>query len=479
MVTNRRALSTIVLLGLCLLAGWPSLASSPGSPSAPTPSSAPSWVEPRALNIVDMAGQVSDDVLAGHVVCYGNPGGLVTYQSARWQGGKLRVTVTVYPRFHYESAQFGWVSKVSTLAHKPVFDRPSSSMPASHVRLYDGARDVTEDVLYIAHMDPALGQPVDSAGDPRYDNAWSYDSVVRPFPADGVPLPANWAGFLTVRNTYHALTAVFTIANTPRPTVQYLGQESLEYPSYVGPGWVGWFESLMDQMRAIYPDRHPRLFLNVPQGANYVLLCYDPLPYDIEAGHWNGDRDLYERNRNQPTGGTVRLAPDASMLSQDLTHAGAFPLAAWWQDADQSAGPYLSYFTAPIDRITPPEWPLVHGTPYSNCYVDGGCSSSVLQDVYDRRATIRVVYLKVTPPTSGVEAIPLRFADTNWSSGMSGAQLKGAAVTSAWPAAIGLGSNRIYIPYIARPPAPIPLPNERPAGYFVPESGRMVGYVAQ
>ena len=175
MLYNRRALSTALLL-LCLLAGAPAAASSPTSRSAAAPSNTPAWVEPRALNIVDLAGQVPDDVLAGHIVCYGNPGGLVTYSSASWQGGKLRITVTVYPRFHYESAQFGWVSKVSTLAHKPVFDRPSSSMPASHVRLYDGARDVTEDVLYIAHMDPSLGQPVDAAGDPRYSSDWSYDS---------------------------------------------------------------------------------------------------------------------------------------------------------------------------------------------------------------------------------------------------------------------------------------------------------------
>jgi hypothetical protein len=443
---------------------------------AQSPAALPPWVEPRALHVADLAGQVPDDVLAGHIVCYGGSGGLNTYLDHTWEGAKLRLRVRLHPRY-YPLQAGGWNTAIATLGHGPAYDHMSSSSPAAWVRIYQGGLDVTEAALYMDYSDPGLRLPVDPSGHPRYATASHLDEIPRPIPADGIHLPANWGGYVVLDGRREGLTAVFTLLSSMRPVVTYLGQESVSYPSYIGPGNLGWFDALMRQLRSKYADRHPRLGLNPPPNANYVLFVYEPMPYDVYMATWNWDRALFEANRNQPIGGTTRLAYDGGMLSQDLTHAGPFPLKAWWQDADQSAGPYLSLFTTPITQITPPEFVVLPGTAYNACFVDGGCSSGVLADVYNRRATLTVVYLQVEPMLqAGLVALPLRVADTNWHPGLSPASEKTA------PPALAQDGSRVLLPLIWRqepPPVPIEIPAERPVGFFEPASGRMLGYWAQ
>lgn len=203
------------------------------------------------------------------------------------------------------------------------------------------------------------------------------------------------------------------------------------------------------------------------------MFIYEPMPFDLDTGYWARDSDLMGKNIGQPVGGTVRFAAGGGMLSQDLQHAGPFPLKAWWQDADQSAGPYLSLWTTPVERITPPEFVVLAGAPYDPCFVNGGCRSSTLEQIYNARATLRVVYLSVQPSLSGDwVAVPLRVADSNWHPGL-GVATRGARAPLIDP------THRLFLPLVQWLVREIPVPAERPVGFFDPVSGRMVGYWAQ
>lgn len=436
-----------------------------GSVSADTPP----WAEPRALNVVDLAGQVADEILRDHIICYGGPGGLNTYVSSSLDGNKLRIRVRMHPRYFWIDDRHGWGTAVASLGHTPVLDRMSSSTPESWVRIYQGKADVTDQVVYYTFAEPDLALPTDPVGDPRYSAEYHPIAVQHPSPADGIHLPANWGGYLAFHAKYDSLTAVFTVHLGNRPKVTYLGHQDLTYPSYIGPGYVGWFGPLMDQMRSKYRDRHPRLAISKPDGANYILFVYDPMPFDLDAGFWAKDADLFAQNRDQPVAGTVRLAGEGGMLSQDLNHAGAFPLGVWWQDADQSAGPYLSVFTTDVQQITPPEFVVLPGASYDSCFVSGGCGKATLADIFNARATLTVVYLKVEPVLAGVRAIPLRVADTNWTS---------AASVRPQAQPMAPFRYRAFLPVVESGEPVLVIPPERPIGFFDPVSGRMVGYLA-
>ncbi len=58
----------------------------------------PSWVEPRALNIVDIAGQVPDWVLEDNIVAFSHIGGLAQFIWSERDGELLRINVRLRPR---------------------------------------------------------------------------------------------------------------------------------------------------------------------------------------------------------------------------------------------------------------------------------------------------------------------------------------------------------------------------------------------
>jgi hypothetical protein len=204
--------------------------------------------------------------------------------------------------------------------------------------------------------------------------------------ADGRHIPANLGGVVVLEGDHPILTGVFAVRPANRPQVTYVSQQQATFQSYIGVGSVGAFQPLMQQLRRRYRDRHPRIPLNIPPGANYILFVYPPMPFDVY--------DATGNNLQRPIGGTVRLAPDEGMLSQDLMHSGAFPLQAAWQDADQSAGPYLSALP-PIDRTTPPEYVVPAGIPYDPCFLRGDCSDTILRQIYESTMSMRIVYLRV------------------------------------------------------------------------------------
>ena len=429
--------SAVLLLGL--LTASPSLAQTP------------SWVEPRALSIVDIAGQVPDYVLQDNILNYSGSGGITQFVSSSYTQGCLRLTVRIYPRRVWAGDH--WRTKVPLLGQFPMYDHMSSSAPEMWLRLYHGSSEITNAIRWANYLAPDLTLP--QAGAAEYTRYSALQRTVFSFPKgpDGILLPANWGGTLTLYGDYAELRATFTIYLTHRPRVFYLGTQQATFQSYIGPGNVGRFQPLMNQLRQHYPDRHPRIMLNIPTGANYIMFTYPPMPFDVYTGD----------NLFRPIAGTVRLAPDPGMLSQDLVHGGAFPLQVAWQDADQSAGPYLSLLP-PVDRLTPPEYVVPSGIAYNPCFEQGNCPKSVLEEIYNSTMPLYIIYLRVETNATGLLPIPLRMADDTWHPSLN-------RMGYLLPA--NLATERIFLPLVISFPTGKP----HPLGLFDPTSKRMVGYL--
>jgi hypothetical protein len=419
-----------------------------------------------------MARQVPDVVLRDHVIAYSGQG-LAQYVASEWNGETLRLTVRFETRRAWVDDR--WWTHLTILGMQPVFDHMGSASPAMWLRLYAGDTELTDQIVQINYMRPDLVLPErGAAADQRYPSLWEVAAPggpQTPVGPDGLRIPANWGGLIVLPGNHPTLTGVCIMRPRNRPRVVYMGTETFYFQSYIGPGNVGALQPLMEQLRARYPLRHPRFELSIPEGANYVLFNYPPTPYDVY--------DPTSHNLDRPSAGTVRLAPDDGMLSQDFTHGGAFPLLVAWQDADQSAGPYLSLLP-PVNRVTPPEYVVPPGIPYDPCFLRGDCGTAVLEAIYHAQMPLQVSYLRVKPHMgSGVQALPLRVADDLWSPavGLSGWQRgRGATATDdttepsqrqgGWP-------HHVYLPRVAA----YRVPAERPLGLFEMESKRMIGYL--
>jgi len=442
----RRRILRLILGALCLWLGI-------GTPiAADLP-----WIEPRTLNIADIAGRIPDAVLHDNIVVYTGSGGIAQFVSSARVGNYLRITVTLHTRREWVEGR--WRTRATLLGQRPMYDQMGSVAPQSWLRLYDGSADRTSEVRWIAYIEPQLVLPQAGAGEYTRYAAQEQLLTTLSFEANGLRVPANWGGEVTLYGDYAVLTGVFTIPWTDDCQIDYLGAQENVFQSYIGPGWVGQFQPLMNQLRGRYPSRHSRIMLNRPAGANYIMFTYPPMPFDVY--------DTTQLNLQRPSGGTVRLAPDAGMLSQDMANGGAFPLEVAWQDADQSAGPYLSLLPT-IDRLTPPEYVVPAGVAYNPCFLSGNCSNSVLSAIYNASMTIRVIYLRVTPTylSPRLSRIALKMADETWQPLVNEGEGLSAASTEDTAAV-----KRLYVPLAAG----IKLPSQHPVGLFTAD-GRMVGY---
>ena len=455
--TNRRSWQALTT-GLVVWALTACLAA--GSVAAATPA----WAEPRALNIVDVAGQVPDSVLRDAIVVSGNSG-LAQFVSSQRTGSLLRITVQLSTRRTWSGTQ--WWTNAALLGQLPTYDHPGSAAPVTWLRLYRNSgltQQCTSEIRWANYKETTLSLP--EAGAATWDRYTALNHTLYassgqlPIEANGMRLPANWGGSVTLFGDYATLWAVFTVQLSNPPTVTYLSSESFTFQSYIGPGDVGVFQPLMNQLRARYALRHPRFILDIPAGANYVLFLYPSMPYNAYS------YDGY--NVQRPTSGTLRLAPDEGMLSQDLDHAGAFPLLVAWQDADQSAGPYLSILPT-VNRVTPPEYVIPTGIAYDPCFLSGNCSDAVLKSIYQATMTLTVIYLKVEPTYGQLQFVPLQVADETWSPAIA----DNVTATETLPLLSGLRSYRAYVPLTRS----VHIPTTRPLGLFDTSTGRMVGYL--
>jgi hypothetical protein len=368
------------------------------------------------------------------------------------------ITTTIHGRLH------SWGTTLGCLGQVPRSDEMGSAAPQSYLKVYTpGGSDVTSQITGGHYWPTTLTQPLTGTA------TWQgrYDSLPLTISQSdqGLELPANVGCDLYMSGSHTELIGVFTL-QPPEvvPVVSVVGIQQATYKSYIGVGEVGRFRPLMDQMQALYPERHKYIAMSIPSDADYVFAVYQPMPGDYGGVPY----DASDPNRSLPSAGTTRLR--ASNLSGDLANSGAFPLQITWQDADltSSSATYLPAQRNP-SKFTAPEFVIPPGVAYDDCFVFGTCSNEVLAEIYNTSATMTLVYLSVSAPTSGYELVPLKFAGPYWTPDVNG----GSAAPQARTAVSGFtGAHIIYFPTLCKSPDL----SQCPCGYFNAE-GQMIAYV--
>lgn len=412
----------------------------------------PAWLEPRALNITDLVGQVPDDILRGGIISYGH-NGIVVFQSSTQNGDTFTIQATIYGRVTYPSWFDGRpITQFGGLGQMPVYDHIGSAAPESWLRIYANGIDVTSWFLTGYIIPAELRAPM--AGPSSWQRYPRTEFPLR-FGFDGVRIPANMGSDLHLIGDYPTLTGVFTFRLSDRPTVRYLGTVSKLWQTYIGEGYVGAFQPLLNQLITRYGPRHDRVRLEVPPGANYIYIVYPPSPGDPYHAE--------PANRPRPIGGTVRLTPGQNQLGADLTFSGAFPLQIAWLDADQSIAEYLDVLVG-SNKVTPPELVIPAGMPYNDCFTRGDCSNSVLEAIYNASMPLDVHFLQVEYAAPYSDYIPLRMAGPAWQQ----TEVKAAH-------SLGEGEYVVFLPVAKR--GVYVGPEGCPCGVFAAD-GRMVNYLA-
>lgn len=443
------------------------------------------WLEPRGLSIVELVGQVPDEYLQGTIVSYGDWDGILVYESGSRLGNTVVITTAIYPRF----TEVAWVpngqlTMFGCLGQAPLYDHMGSVVPASTLRVYDDlGQERTQDIviLEITTMDGL--QPSAGSDEPfRYPEVKYGLNRPNPLPLDenGLHIPTNSGCNINLPGgNYQTLTGVFTLVVEPSATVSLRGTQEATFQSYIGVGWVGIFQPLMDQLRRVYSDRHERIPLSVPIGANYFLLRFPPMPGDAYTGccappYYNADR---------PSAGTYRLANGFVALSSDLVFSAGFPLASAWRDVDEvpPGTDFLPLLSSPPD-LAPPEYVLPQGIPYDPCFTQGNCPASVLDQIYSAEMTLEIIYLRVTKPVQG-QWIPVQVAGPGWSSldpyPLPTHQPDPEPVTDSNLGArdvLTAASSRVFLPLLLDTEAE-EIPDNCPCGWF-DDLGRMLGFAS-
>ncbi len=420
---RKRQIGLLVLLALVgLLASFGAVMAQDDTAAPPSKVPAnmdtaamPAWLEPRGLSIVELVGQVPEQYLQGTILSYGTGLGIVVYESGSRSGNTVQVTTKIYPRRKMEG-DFD-LTVFGCLGQTPHYDHPGSVVPASTLRVYDRLGvQVTSEINFMAITRVGTRQPSADSSEPfrypedLYGPGLDYDL---PLGADGLAIPSNGGCRIRIRGAnYFPMTGVFTLEVSPSTQAQVVGSQQATFKSYIGVGNVGIFTKLMEQMSKRYGARNWRIPLNIPAGANLFLLKFPPMAGDAYSDQNSGPPYL---NASRPSGGTYRLAKNITDLSTDMTFSAAFPLKRFWQDADQAPGSrYLPVYANP-DQLEAPEYVLPAGIAYNNCFTQGNCSSSILEQIYNTQMTLEIVYLSVTNPRVGGQWVPVKMAGPQWS----------------------------------------------------------------
>jgi hypothetical protein len=416
----------------------------------------PPWVEPRSLNITNLVGQVPDNLLQGVIISSYPWDGIVLFESSSVSESTMVITTTIHGRLH------SWGTTLGCLGQVPRSDEMGSAAPRSYLKVYTpGGSDVTSQITGGHYWSTTLTQPL--AGTATWQGRYDSLPLTISQSDQGLELPANVGCDLHMSGSYSELIGVFTLQRPEVvPVVSVVGIQTATYKSYIGVGEVGRFRPLMDQLLALYPERHKYIAMSIPSDADYVFAVYQPMPGDYGGVPY----DASDPNRSLPSAGTTRLR--ASNLSGDLANFGAFPLQITWQDADltPSSDTYLPAQRDP-SKFTAPEFVIPPGVAYDDCFVFGTCSNEVLAEIYNTSATMTLVYLSVSAPTSGCELVPLKFAGPYWTPGMDSAAPQARTAASGFA-----GAHIVYLPMLFKSPDL----SQCPCGYFNAE-GQMIAYV--
>lgn len=445
---------------------------------------ASSWLEPRGLAVVELVGLVSEQLLRGTILSFGDDLGIVVYESGSRTGNTVVVTTTIYPRLLYPSPGTP-MTYFGCLGQEPHFDHMGSVVPASVMRVYTPTgTEVTKSIRHMfgIHMDNL--QPSGGSGEPfRYPMEGYGPGLDHPLPlaADGLHIPSNSGCRIAILGAdYPRLTGKFTLQVEPSVKASVVATQQAAFTSYIGPGNVGIFSPLMQQLLGAFGARSPRIHLNIPNGANFFLLKFPPMPGDAYTDVGTNPPYL---NAARLSAGTYRLWQPIHELSTDLVFSAAFPLRRAWQDADQAPGSSFLPVMASPSELETPEYVLPAGISYNSCFTAGNCSSAVLQQIYDQQMMLEVVYLSIAKPTTGGQWVSLRMAGPAWSSSAAG-----AALTMSDPAQqltstedplqrtlAGPLDHRVFLPLVSTGIREEIPPVACPCGWF-DVTGRMLGF---
>lgn len=446
-----------------VVALWLGLAS-PLGVMAQTP---PAWLEPKGLGVLDLIGEVPESHLQDAIVSYSAGAGMLQYISGTRQGDNVTVRVKVTPQYLTDG---GGRTLVNCLGLHPFDDHWAIAAPESTVLIYSDGVPITNRLKTIVWWPGGLSQPQHGAINVgRHDEETNRQPVFR---SDGsAVIPANMGCVLRLDGRHSNLEAEFRVVSPRLIDVEVLGSQVFSFRSYSGAGQADVLKPLQAQLHNYMGDRHDKLAMSIPSGADYVFFNYPPSPVGT---HVFGDVDA---NVRLPSSGTYRLAVGMSTLSVDHMAAMGLPLSGQWRDRDQSGGEYLTKLPR-VDVLTAPEYFVPVGVEYDPCMTSGNCPTSLLEQIRNATMEGTVYYYRVSRRVDSLHRVPLRQVGPAWNPSLAGLAAAGDAEIGA--SAVE-ASTRAFIPVLQKGDAPIgPLPpddpNGCPCGWFA-DDGRMVDYI--
>lgn len=446
----------------------------------------PDWLEPRGLSVVDLVGAIPDAYLHGTIVSYDPGVGIVVYEAGSRVGDTVVVTTTLYPRLSTPDGTPGnLLTSFGCLGQTPHLDQMGSTVPTSTLRVYDsGGSEVTSEIWHMFLSRMGTLQPyANSTQSLRYpEDAYGPGQAPVPFGPDGLVIPPNSGCRIGIAGVdLYPLTGVFTLSFPPTVQASVPDTQQATLESYIGPGDVGIFQPLMNQLSSLYGWRHSRIPLAIPSGAEYLLLRFPAMPGDAYTDRDSGPPYV---NADRLSSGTYRLSRGG--LSADLTFSAAFPLEVAWQDADQvPSSQFLPLIRFPTE-LAPMEYVLPAGIAYDDCFVRGDCPPDLLRQIYDAEMALEIIYLDVNRLASAGQWVPLRMAGPVWSPSKSSLnQLERASEehqdTMSDPSmrtssVRSVTTHHLFVPMVSSDPQR-DLPGACPCGWF-DELGRMIDFAS-
>ena len=427
------------------------------------------WLEPHGVSIIDLVGEVPEEVLRDAIVVYSN-NGMLQYLSGQRTGNTVTINTRVTPRYAGSGASEH--SLVNCLGQPALTDSWPIVSPAGVMRVYENGVEITGEAWLQRFAPGGRMQPLHNPNTFRYPEG---DTTVVQLTEDGaIPIPENRGCAIVFPGFRSNLTATFTVETPKYIAIRTLGSETFTFQSYIGPGATGEIGGLASQLSRNFPNRHDKFAMNIPEGAQFALVTFPPTPVHPYV---NEPIDL---NLQLPGSGTYRIGRKNSLnLSVDHAVTAAIPL--YWQprDADQSGGEtYLPTFTEP-GELASLEYFVPVGVEYNRCMRAGTCSNAIIRQIYDAQMEMTIHYLAVDRINVGLDRIPLKQVGPRWSPGQTTAQIAGQTVIGAVPGTVPPANGPLYLPLVLSDIRPDVPPADRagcPCGWFTPE-GRMVDFI--
>ncbi|MFC2023354.1 hypothetical protein ACFLT5_01300 [Chloroflexota bacterium] len=437
----------------------------------------PDFLEPRVLSVPELTGLVPDEILRGTVLSSGESTGIVIYESGVRVEDTVVITSTIYPRISTPSwAPNNMLTVFGCLGQTPHSGYLGGVVPSSVLRLYDtDGVDVTSEIqyMYVSQMD-GMRPHTDPIAPSRYPERDYGSCRTSPLPIEqkGLEIPANSGCRIWIPGAdYYPLTGVFTITDPASLQVDVTGSQQATFRSSVGPESAGAFQPLMDEMIDLFGWRQDRIPLSVPEGTDYFLTRFPPMPGDAFTDSLSGLPNL---NVDRLSSAPFRLS--LGEASMDLAISGAYPMAIFSQDTSEAPRDVLPPTTEAAE-LALPGYVLAAGVPFQPCFTQGDCPKSVLAQVSEAEMPIEITYLSLANPQGVGSWVPLR----------SPGPVRPVSPLDSHqaPSNPALGSDRtafsesesiarLFLPIVTSLPRDLALPR-CPCGWFDTD-GRMLGF---